>query len=759
MKFLLGLTFIVLSLILQIKSTHPTLMNAVTHDTAIFLHKFVNKTNSQMDHGKCGGLLIEFEKIYNFSFALDNNFGDFTQCVHNQHMVYYYIQLIEKNYKAAWNSKLSFYYKKLIFTNYISFGLCVPKCIKISDNILVNVTELVDNPDAFEDQEGILLLRSHIITESYQSTGVTLILLSIILGVFSFVCIFFSIFPNYDSIQKINCCHKKSKIYTKSFQTEESEIKCENEKVYKKRKRKYKFISSIFNISKNINRFFKQADKHNCFTNDHSLAFINGLRAINLFIFSFCAIFWIMIECPNLNINIYNLKSKIIDTGILPFISCLYTSIIFRNALAGFSLSYKLLSCLNKYESNGQDKESLWNRLFYFSIPLISRYIFYIVLILVVYNMNTIMSGLNDEKGPLMKIYEEDEETSLSYIFCFIFLWPNLTINQEFRRNSIFFYFFMFIVEFYSLLICFILLLVYYKKPKIGISLFIFTFLINVLLRTLMFAASVRDLRDIFGFDVNLFINMLNGFPIYLLGAFSGIMYFEYNNNSPFLQFNGKDIDQTFYYLDFENFKNSTNNASSIPMLSHHPDLTLKMKSLFKEYSPVKLWVNKYARSNWLQNSTIIISLLFLILFFGWDCLFLFGKIMENPFYEFNLFEKVYVLFELEAVVFFVFALVFKFAIFQDSFGKWFLESHKWIVVARSFNIIVAFLSPLTYFSILSQSYPLEFDFFYTYCMSISILVLIMICGWGIIIIIEIPLKVGFKKITKKYMKNKLKEV
>jgi hypothetical protein len=330
----------------------------------VFLEELLTLTNSTQNDS-CIISDDSYYDVFKYSFTPENIFGEFYQCIKMNNMSYYYFLFINSNLTKARNdTHLSHYFKDLIFYDYFSFAMCLPDCVYVNDNIMVNIT------DSFMDIKGQAKLSLSLSTEYiFRSYDVTSIenkensfwyIFSILISVFSIfliLSIFFSIFPNLRKLYYCFCRKKYEKIFIKDLNTinrakslsptnsemilkskakgkekllsdyEFYKAEQEQEIIFKIKEHRYKIFSSIFNISKNIIRLTRVTNKHSCYINDNSVNFMNGVRAITLLILIFCSIFWIILELPISTINIEKLKIIMNNSFFFPVLYYMYTSL------------------------------------------------------------------------------------------------------------------------------------------------------------------------------------------------------------------------------------------------------------------------------------------------------------------------------------------------------------------------------------------------------------------------------------------------
>jgi hypothetical protein len=521
----------------------------------------------------------------------------------------------------------------------------------------------------------------------------------------------------------------------------------------------YKVIASIFSLTKNIKRIFKATNQknkiHSSYINDDSLAFLNGCKAINLFCLTYCSIFWIFIESPNTKYD------KLIKVDILtqnnftlPIVYYLYWSIYLTFAFNGFSFGYKFLSHMNSRHMDSETDNSRDNfkltikKVLSFVLPLFFKYVLYIFLIFNVYNIQYLIN-LGSSKsakdypgygtGPLFYIYKEISNYTLEHLQYFLMLYANFKMDDtKLTKTSIYVFFFVFINETQYFFISLIMLLIYYYKKNLGLIILILAYIVSMVLRAIYVVfgdmkiiGTYGYVRDFFGIEIYSF-RFFYGLPVYFVGVIFGVLYFEYNTVD--------DLGITSSYIN-EPYNSTGENLSYSDYLKHLNGSQERYANKFIKF---------LANSKFLQFVLLITSATTLFVFFLYDNLVLFSNIRENGFkdYKYSWWEKLYSFIELDLLAILIFLLVFKFVIFNNFQLRKFLSSNFWIPFSRLYFVIACLLSPITYFFILNLDYPIKFKYTNVLFLSLSVLFLLYFIGFFISLLVEVPLKVGFKKIV-----------
>jgi hypothetical protein len=739
---------------------NSSIINDITNSsTKTFVLSLLNSTDANPNDKCLADLENNLKNIFQFSFSFGNNLGDYNGCINQPNMKYLFILFIDPEYKNAYDPTLACYFKNLIFNYYSSFSLCVPKCVEIPDKVVLSTNKLKTClPQKFNSikintklNTTSILMRVHDLgnlneennTKFKQEFIISFTILIFIYSTFFLLSIFFGLFPSLVDLYTCFCCRTKNKkgVKTKSFKiksnpsddsinksgTESGDSFIDNnttnqqDKSFKKSEIRYKTISSIFSISKNVKRIFKATNKknntsiHSNYINDNSLAFINGIRGLNLFIMTICVITWIIIQSPISNINIIKLQNDVLGNGFfLPSLYYFYCSIYWNFSSSGFLLSYKFLSHLcEQQESEKPSKWKFTKKVFSFLFPQLYRYVLYLILFLMVYNLEVVLSFLfQKDHGPLMYIYSQISQSAMSFILYFIFPSASFLVKDTgITKNAVFIWFFMFIDELYYFLISIMILILYKFKPKIGIWVFIIGFFAAISSRTAIFMSGPRDMRDIFGYEIS-FYQLHTGISVYFIGCIFGILYFEYNFESAAVENSDVlSLEETYYKIDVSLREGKRNESSLISSGNHvgvvscHRDEMRREKANIS-LNPSKDYIKDIAKSNISQNFLIVIGFIFFGFFISYDLFVFIANIQKDPLYQFSTFEKFYAFLELDIFVIFSYFLIFKFVIFNQSSLKNFLESNFWIPFSRSFVPAIAQMSPVAYFIVLTKENP-----------------------------------------------------
>ncbi len=531
---------------------------------------------------------------------------------------------------------------------------------------------------------------------------------------------------------------------------------CENTKSNNFQK-VYALLSSIFSITLNVKRIFKPTNKKNktssSYINDNSIAFINGLKGFNLICLTYCSIFWIFIESPNTYTD-YIKKEYIFSQSlfILPLLYYLYWSIYLTFAYNGFTFGYKFLCHMNmRTEQTIDDSESRYGNsvgrviksALSFVIPQFFRYPLFFFLLFNVSNIDSVINlGLTSNSwggsGPLFFIYKEISSYTLSKIEDFFLLYANFKMQDtKLTKTSIYVFFFVFINEMQYFFILLLILMIYYHKNNLGYAILIISYLASISLRAIYLIfeepkniGAYGDIRDFFGFEIYSF-HFFYGLPVYILGVLFGILYYEYNI-----------VDNL-----------GTNNIVCDSFVSEQDNFNFSayLRHLDTHHNNIGRILIKYVASS--QKLFTIVIVLFFILFSFftvYDNYVLFPGVMEKGFtnYKYNWWEKFYSFVELDVLAILIFMIVFKFAINNNSQFKKLLESQFWIPFSRLYFVIACLLSPITYYFVLNLEYPINFSYSNVLFLSLSVLFLLYLICFFISLIIEVPLKVGFKKMV-----------
>ncbi len=535
-------------------------------------------------------------------------------------------------------------------------------------------------------------------------------------------------------------------------------LNCENIKSNRFQK-VYSLLSSIFSLTLNVKRIFKPTNKKNktssSYINDNSIAFINGLKGFNLICLTYCSIFWIFIESPNTYTDF--LKKEYIfsqSVFILPLLYYLYWSIYLTFAYNGFTFGYKFLCHMNmrtEHPSENNDSPYIYNSsiarfiksALSFVIPQFFRYPLYFFLLFNVSNIDSVInlgftsnSGLGS--GPLFYIYKEISSYTLSKIEYFLLLYANFKMQDtKLTKTSIYVFFFVFINEMQYFFILLLILMIYYYKNNLGYTILIISYFSAISLRAIYLIfeepkniGAYGDIRDFFGFEIYSF-HFFYGLPVYILGVLFGILYYEYNI-----------VDNL-----------GTNNYVCDSFVSEHDDFNFSayLKHLDSHHSNIGRVVIKYLASSRFLFTIVIVLIFILFSFFTvYDNYVLFPGVMDKGFtnYKYNWWEKFYSFVELDVLAILIFMMVFKFAIFNNSQFKKLLESQFWIPFSRLYFVIACLLSPITYYFVLNLEYPINFSYPNVLFLSLSVLFLLYLICFFISLSIEVPLKVGFKKMV-----------
>jgi hypothetical protein len=214
--------------------------------------------------------------------------------------------------------------------------------------------------------------------------------------------------------------------------------------------------------------------------------------------------------------------------------------------------------------------------------------------------------------------------------------------------------------------------------------------------------------------------------PYYLIGTFFGILYYEYNNEEEIKS--DIAVDRTSY-IELSNSSMSYVSNSSLM----HERAGMSIKTL--------------AKSNCVQNMILITFIVILMIPVVYDITTLFPKIQEDALYKYNIFEKIYTFMECDLIVIVLFFILWKFVIFQSSGLRVLLESSFWLPLSRSYFVVACLLCPITYYIILSINYPISFSTYYVGFLTVSVLGILLFMCFIINLILEVPMKVGFKKL------------
>ena len=283
---------------------------------------------------------------------------------------------------------------------------------------------------------------------------------------------------------------------------------------------------------------------------------------------------------------------------------------------------------------------------------------------------------------------------------------------------------------------------------------FFILFFSAIIFRTILKLESEVDISNIISLSVSTF-SIENGISMYIIGVIFGIFYFEYNYQI-ILDENIK-LDVTYYKVDIDSsekkdqIKNESYSDSSIGIVSYHPP----RKHSINLISPFKSFIKGISKSNLIQNWLMTIGILIYLFFVLYDFFVLFPKFLNKVNYSLNLFEKLYTFFQLEFTAILVFFIIFKFVIFRGSPYKRFLEKEYWIPFSRIFFTTTCLLCPVSYYLLLNLQYNVPFSYYNLFMLSISILIFLSFFASIINLILEVPLKVGFKKLLRWLLKIK----
>lgn len=748
---------------------------SVLHDSAI---QFVQRFFKKQSNDTCTDLNSYSTNIFEYSFSMDNFLGDYMECVKNDTMSYLYFLFINLDAMTVCTEdcdiftnntyNLSYYFKDLVFYEYYTFAMCIPKCFHIQyDEPVVNPFNIREDKDR---EYYVKIINTGEKSVQYGLTaGNSSVVISYIFFAAFFICLFFSLLPSSQSYS----CKRKKKVNDDDSEVSEEynfheikqiikmnkdeekvnnnfdvhSIKSSNEidqdntiQMYESNKEVgyrwaqfYKLLNSIFNLIKNYKRLFKSTHKklkiNSSYINDNSVAFINGLKSINLFCLCYCSIFWIFLESPNSNSG-YKPKSKIFSYGgILSVLYYLYTSIYLIYLYDGFLLGYKFLCHMHNKFNLENTKTTTTKKFLTFFLPQIYKYPVYIFLFFVVYNLDNLFNIISNKEGPLSYLYNEISQITSESFLSFLFLFSNFTkLNErKITKNSIYVFFFVFVNEMQYFLIMLVILLILYKKNNLGYFLLIMSYFITAISRAIYSncsrAGSVYgDIRDLFGFEIYSY-QFFNGFPVYILGVILGALYYDYNAD--------------------ENITLSLYQSMDTSMVSYSEYMSMQIGNKGREF------IKYLARSKKLQIILFTVVITLLTFFIVWDFVFLFPRIKNEFLSKFSVFEMVYAFLEVDLFGLLIFLTVFKFAIFNNTPFKKFLEMSLWIPLSRLYFNFACFLSPITYFFILNLDYPIVFSYSTIMFLSVSILLLLYLMCYLVELFIGIPLKVGFKKTVK----------
>jgi hypothetical protein len=112
--------------------------------------------------------------------------------------------------------------------------------------------------------------------------------------------------------------------------------------------------------------------------------------------------------------------------------------------------------------------------------------------------------------------------------------------------------------------------------------------------------------------------------------------------------------------------------------------------------------------------------------------------------------EIIYAIFNMDILSFLLFFLIFKYIIFSNTMLKDILESSFWVPFSRLYYTFLCIFSGFAYFYILTISQPIRFNLM-NYCfLTLSMIFLLFIYTFLLSLFIELPIKIGFKKLANK---------
>jgi hypothetical protein len=706
-----------------------TILQARLDSTKQFIAHIMDITKAECN-GKCIYDDNTYNHIYENSFKIDNIFNGYNRCYNTDDMEYIYFLFIDPENKEATKPHFEEFNKNLIFYYFKGFSMCLPNNIAFKDNTMLT----------YPDETSTYLFRHVKLKtlnkeENHRDYPTSFYAVISVLCFFFVVSLFFSIFPK--SVLSITCCQKSNRstfLYSRlSSQMKSNDDSLNNVDDEIRKKSIYLIFSDIFNLTKNLKRMFKVTNKKynlaTSYVNDNSLAFVNGLKGISIFILIYSVVFWILLVTPTSPLNVDDLKSVFEKPLVLPILYYLYVSLYLNFSINSFVFAYKFLNHTSVDNNNFKPNTSKFYKIITFILPLIYKYMLYLFLIFLVYNLNDILFILGTKtKGPFVFMYNSMSAMAMSNNINYVLPIANLMIEEaKGGKNLLFVYFYVYINEIQYFFITLAILIIYTFKKKLAYVALFLTYFTLIGFRTYRFISKERDLRDIFGYDITNY-RFLYGISLYLMGALFGMLYYEYNIEYSIKAESllTKNYNEVFSYLESD--------GGSINM-------------------PTTNFIKSIAKSNKRQNAILIISAALYMLLMICDFSILFPKFKANPLYKLNGSEKLYAFLELDIFVFLIFIIIWKFVIFENSILKRLLEQSFWIPMARSYFILACLLCPVTFFVVLSINYPIDFSMTYVGFLGLSILLILIFVCFIINLILEVPLKVGLKRIFKEILK------
>lgn len=796
---------------------YENLKTYLNDSTKKFIHnffKYSNFTSCNIDE--------YLNEIYQHSFNINNYLGDFNGCSKIKNMRYLhliYIKLLEENHydqdnnliidknkfnRNFYDNNLSYYFKDLIFTEYQQFGICVPQCVNYINNITIS------NPFKNDNENSTYLANVYdintVLSNQIKEKGNMEFYLSIIFLLLFALSLFFAIFSD---LSRCCCCKRKDNISNNSYQTfsnsedegeeerkdeGEDEVKEQNNNQnnnHSKDKKRisnksiilndikylsfshkenkclkfYKFLSSIFSMTKNYNRIIKDTSGknkvHSSYVNDHSLGFINGMKGINLLCFIYCSFLWTFLTSPNVIVKNINKKEELLKQGAALFI--LFFGHIFFHlyfAINGFILSFKFLSHINNNKVNSlinsNSNRKPKSKLVLFIGFILSQFYFYIVLIIllitvsnleIIFNMTNTFTNKSQqnlsENSPLFYIYKDASLYNIkNYFVSFLVLQNGLGIDYFLKNGFIFTFFYISINEIQYFFISIFLLIMYQTKNKIGLFLSIITYFSALggrIINLIYFNEKDFAFRgDIFNFIEISSFKFLSGFPVYVIGVFFGLVYYEYYNSNK-MKIN--------YHVN-NNVAHTSFFSSSDESRLSYSEMELK-----KDYKFINLI--KFTDTRLI----IIISIITFVLasLFIYFTVILIPNIQKYGLsnYKFNYIDKICTVLAIDLFIIWTFLIICKFVIFSSSNLKIFLTNRLWIPLARLYFPTACLVYPLSYCFLFSLTYPLSFGYITFLYFILPIMFMLFILAFFVTLIVNVPLKVGIKKIINKFVYNK----
>ena len=730
--------------------------------------------------------------IYLNSFQITNYLGDYYMCSKNKMIFYYFLLYRSELTPNLINKNLADIYPYLIYEDYFGFAMCLPSCFDIDNYNVIN-------QKFFKDNYSLLYYNVTNKTDTlyYDMSFTELYIIIGILLFFLILSLFFALFPKYIHLKnflrflKYSICCIKERKYSdfealkdndkedinqientlssigKNIEKEENKyqpnadlseektdkivnvVKIRNdslvlEALEPKVLSFYDKVSNIFSMRKSIKRLNENnqfVNKINSkYVNDNSVGFVNGMKAINMMIMILNIVCWQLFLVPTtkstLDHNYISSPDKIFFQIVILYY--MYFSFCIYWCLHGFLLGYKFLFHLKTRKitedytkRKGKENEfiernqALW-KTFTFVFQQFYLYLIFVFMFILTLNLEKFVyvSNFKNRAGTLLFLYSEISGRLREQLHYFLIPVVNFLVGNvlELKEGSSIFFFYSFINEMQAFILSIIILFIYSKKRNDS-NILIIVFLVyifSLIIKVLTYSLEDRYYKDLVGIDV-FFWKLTSGYSIYFIGVVMGILYFEHNSGG-------------ISYSRIHSFS-SQESLDESEEINGKSKLKENLKLLFSKHS-----------------SLYIIAFISILLFiFCMDCASVFSVMKDGTLNtQIPLVFKIYLPIEIDLFLIGFFIILFRFFIVEKSEIREFFERRFWIPLSRSFYIVMFLTMPICLLIVLNSNVTLKITFYRIVLIYIGLCAILLIVSSLIVIVIEIPLKVFFKKILNK---------